>query len=100
MCQKRNVLEYIGRIRQAATEDEIICTENQDVVVELVSECPQQQPDMPDCAIIVCYLMRQYVHHMVIRRTIEGTTCVSAHATMVEAFVNGPSKGLEDVERG
>ncbi|KAI8002849.1 hypothetical protein LOK49_LG08G03377 [Camellia lanceoleosa] len=67
------------------------------MVLEAVNDCPQQRADALDCAIIVCYIMRQYIHHVRIQKAIEGTTCISARATMVEAFVNDPQKGLKDM---
>ena len=53
--------------------------------------------DSPDCAIIVCYIMRLYVHHIPIKRTMKDTNCVGACAAMVRAFVGNPVRGLKDV---
>ncbi|KAI8027497.1 hypothetical protein LOK49_LG02G00955 [Camellia lanceoleosa] len=92
---KRNVLDYIRRTCLAAGDNAIVCTEDRNMVLEAVINCPQQRADVPDCAIIVCYIMRQYVHNVGIHKAMEDTTCISACATMVEAFVNDPQKGLE-----
>ncbi|KAI8016250.1 hypothetical protein LOK49_LG05G03878 [Camellia lanceoleosa] len=49
-----------------------------------VTDCPQQRHDSEDCAIIVCAVMRQYVHHVDVDRSLQGDNCVILRANMVK----------------
>ncbi|GMP95336.1 hypothetical protein CsSME_00044421 [Camellia sinensis var. sinensis] len=59
-----------------------------------VSRCPQQKAESLDCGIIVCAIMRQYVHHYDVERTLQGSNCSVLRANMVKSFVNDPVRGL------
>ncbi|KAI8024768.1 hypothetical protein LOK49_LG02G00113 [Camellia lanceoleosa] len=65
-----------------------------DHVLEAVSRCPQQKAESLDCGIIVCAIMRQYVHHCDVERTLQGSNCSVLRANMVKSFVNDPVRGL------
>ncbi|GMP61423.1 hypothetical protein CsSME_00023898 [Camellia sinensis var. sinensis] len=66
--------------------------------VEAVTDCPQQKHDsyMEDCAIIMCAVMRQYVHHVDVNRSLQGDNCIILRANMVKGFVNDHGRGLKD----
>lgn len=64
--------------------------------LEAVTKCPQQKPGTLDCGVIVCAIMRQYVHRCDIERSLKGTNCIILCANMVKAFVNDPTRGLKD----
>ncbi|GMQ04738.1 hypothetical protein CsSME_00050062 [Camellia sinensis var. sinensis] len=63
-------------------------------VLEAVSRCPHQKAESLDCGIIVCAIMRQYVHHCDVERTLQGSNCSVLHANMVKSFINDPVRGL------
>ncbi|KAI7988185.1 hypothetical protein LOK49_LG13G00494 [Camellia lanceoleosa] len=65
-----------------------------DHVLEAVSRCPQQKAESLDCGIIVCAIMRQYMHHCDVERTLQGSNCSVLRANMVKSFVNDPVRGL------
>ncbi|KAI7994849.1 Endoglucanase 8 [Camellia lanceoleosa] len=68
--------------------------------VELVADCPQQKHDSEDCAIIMCAVMRQYVHHVDVNRSLQGDNCVVLRANMVKSFVNDHVFEFADKYRG
>ncbi|KAI7997855.1 hypothetical protein LOK49_LG10G02439 [Camellia lanceoleosa] len=63
--------------------------------LEAVTKCPQQKPRTLDCGVIVCAIMRQYVHRCDVERSLQGTNCIILRANMVKAFVNDPARGLK-----
>lgn len=48
-----------------------------------------------DCAVVVCAVMRQYVHHVDVARSLQGTNGIVLRANMVKGFVNDISRGLK-----
>ncbi|KAI8007783.1 hypothetical protein LOK49_LG07G03075 [Camellia lanceoleosa] len=64
--------------------------ESQDLVKELlvVDYCPQQKPDSNDCGVIVCFIMKQLVHHLDVDKSMGGESCRTMRASMVKSFVN------------
>ncbi|GMP57017.1 hypothetical protein CsSME_00021276 [Camellia sinensis var. sinensis] len=65
-----------------------------DHALEAMSRCPQQKVESLDCGIIVCAIMRQYVHHCDVEQTLQGSNCSVLRANMVKSFVNDPMRGL------
>ncbi|KAI8009780.1 hypothetical protein LOK49_LG06G01155 [Camellia lanceoleosa] len=63
---------------------------------EAVANCPQQKPGTLDCGVIVCAIMRQYVHRVIVERSLHGSNCIILRANMVKAFVNDPARGLKE----
>ncbi|CAL5409348.1 unnamed protein product [Camellia sinensis] len=59
-----------------------------------VIDCWQQSSDTPDCAIFVCYVMRQYIHGVEIDTTMGGLTLCGLRATIVKMFLNDQIRGL------
>ncbi|KAI8011412.1 hypothetical protein LOK49_LG06G00071 [Camellia lanceoleosa] len=49
-----------------------------------------------DCGVIVCAIMRQYVHRCDVKRMLQGSNCIILRANMVKAFVNDPARGLKE----
>ncbi|KAF5938554.1 hypothetical protein HYC85_022813 [Camellia sinensis] len=47
-----------------------------------------------DCAIIVCAVMRQYVNHVDVGRSLEGGNCSVLRADMVKRFIRDPIRGV------
>ncbi|GMP61140.1 hypothetical protein CsSME_00023725 [Camellia sinensis var. sinensis] len=94
---KGNVVNFVREKQLSSSGADVVLAQDRDCLLEVVTDSPQQRLDSPDCAIIVCYVMRQYVHHNGIKKTMEGTNCVKARATMVEAFVDVPTRGLQNV---
>ncbi|GMP42799.1 hypothetical protein CsSME_00012411 [Camellia sinensis var. sinensis] len=64
--------------------------------LEAVSKSPQQKPGTLDCGVIVCAIMRQYVHRCDVERLLRGSNCIILRANMVKAFVNDLVRGLKD----
>ncbi|KAI8017318.1 hypothetical protein LOK49_LG04G00399 [Camellia lanceoleosa] len=64
--------------------------ESQDLVKELlvVDYCPQQKLDSNDCRVIVCFIMKQLVHHLDVDKSMGGESCRTMRASMVKSFVN------------
>ncbi|GMP68495.1 hypothetical protein CsSME_00028102 [Camellia sinensis var. sinensis] len=87
---KEQVLNYVRRARQAVSHEDVVAMQDGDRILESIVDYPL------DCAIIVCYIMRQYIHHIPIKRTMEDTNCIGARVTMVRAFVGDPIHGMKD----
>ncbi|KAI8021170.1 hypothetical protein LOK49_LG03G01158 [Camellia lanceoleosa] len=64
--------------------------------LEAVTKCPQQKPGTLDCGVLVCAIMRQYVHRADVERSLHGSNCIILRANMVKAFVNDPTRGLKE----
>ncbi|KAL7161515.1 hypothetical protein ACSBR2_042058 [Camellia fascicularis] len=47
-----------------------------------------------DCAIFVCFIIRQYIHEVEIGNTMDGLTPFVLCAAMVKMFLNDSKKGL------
>ncbi|KAI8008835.1 hypothetical protein LOK49_LG07G02831 [Camellia lanceoleosa] len=75
--------------------DEVSIAETFNHPLEAVEDCPQQKADSLDCAVIVCAVMRQYVHHVDVARSLQGTNGIVLRANMVKGFVNDISRGLK-----
>ncbi|GMQ00611.1 hypothetical protein CsSME_00047622 [Camellia sinensis var. sinensis] len=65
-----------------------------DDTLESVMDCPQQEPDTADCAMMVCFIMRQYVYLIGIDNAMDGLTAVEYRAAMVKTFLNDLKRGL------
>ncbi|KAI8011085.1 hypothetical protein LOK49_LG06G00880 [Camellia lanceoleosa] len=91
----KNIVTDIQRQAMAANGlDEVVGTQDFDMMVESVAECPQQRAEMMDCAIIVCAVMRQYVNHIDVGRSLDGGNCSVLRAEMVRKFVGDPVRGV------
>ncbi|KAI8025818.1 hypothetical protein LOK49_LG02G00746 [Camellia lanceoleosa] len=64
--------------------------------LEAVTKCPQQKPGTLDCGVLVCAIMRQYVHRADVENSLHGSNCVILRANMVKAFLNDPTRGLKE----
>ncbi|KAI7993023.1 hypothetical protein LOK49_LG12G02688 [Camellia lanceoleosa] len=51
--------------------EQMVRTQEFDMTMESIIECPQQCLDIMDCEIIVCAIMRQYMHHVEMGRYLE-----------------------------
>ncbi|KAI8029302.1 Pre-mRNA-splicing factor ATP-dependent RNA helicase DEAH1 [Camellia lanceoleosa] len=91
MFLKKQVLSYVMCTIEAAANDGMASTQDVVAIIESVVDCPQHL----DYAIIMCYVMRQYVHHVDIERTMKDINCISARAAIVRAFVDDPVRGLK-----
>ncbi|KAI8013962.1 hypothetical protein LOK49_LG05G01526 [Camellia lanceoleosa] len=49
-----------------------------------------------DCGVIVCAIMRQYVHRADVERSLHGSNCIILRENLVKAFVNDPAHGLKE----
>ena len=49
-----------------------------------------------DCGVLVCAIMRQYVHRADVERLLHGSNCIILRANMVKAFLNDPTRGLKE----
>ncbi|KAI8000120.1 hypothetical protein LOK49_LG09G01498 [Camellia lanceoleosa] len=95
ICLRDTVIEIQrGTVGVLGDDDATQCGE---LGVVSVTDCPQQRHDSEDCAIIVCAVMRQYVHHVDIDRSLQGDNCVILRANMVKGFVNDHERGLKDM---
>ncbi|GMP86289.1 hypothetical protein CsSME_00039114 [Camellia sinensis var. sinensis] len=74
--------------------EQLVGTQDFDMPMESVTECPQQRSETMDCVIIVCAVMRQYVNHVEVGRALEGGDCSVLRANMVKMFVNDPVRGV------
>ncbi|KAI8024824.1 hypothetical protein LOK49_LG02G00259 [Camellia lanceoleosa] len=91
----KNIVTDIQRQSMAANGlDEVVGTQDFDMMVESVAECPQQRAETMDCAIIVCAVMRQYVNHVDVGRSLDGGNCSVLRAEMVRKFVGDPVRGV------
>ncbi|KAI8002516.1 UDP-glucuronate:xylan alpha-glucuronosyltransferase 2 [Camellia lanceoleosa] len=72
ICWKNIVTDIQRRAMAANSFDQLVGTQDFDMIVESVAECPQQRVETMDCAIIVCVVMRQYVNHVDVGRSLEG----------------------------
>ncbi|GMP96143.1 hypothetical protein CsSME_00044915 [Camellia sinensis var. sinensis] len=73
-----------------------VTSENIDGPLEALGDCPQQHPESPDCAIMVCFIMRQYINNVEVEGSMDGMTASAFRAKMVKAFINDPQRGLQN----
>ncbi|KAI8021267.1 hypothetical protein LOK49_LG03G03135 [Camellia lanceoleosa] len=84
----RNIVTEVQRQSLVARGmDDLVATQDFDIPLESVVDCPQQRPEALDCAIIVCAIMRQYVHHIEVGRSLEGGNCSVLRANMERKLV-------------
>ncbi|KAI7997595.1 hypothetical protein LOK49_LG10G01229 [Camellia lanceoleosa] len=87
ICWK-NIVTKVQRQSMATHGlDQLVGTQDFDMSVESVAECPQQRPKTMDCAIIVCTLMRQYVNHVDVGHSLEEGNCSVLRANMGKSFI-------------
>ncbi|KAI8013929.1 hypothetical protein LOK49_LG05G03750 [Camellia lanceoleosa] len=92
---KERVSFVMKRSLRADGIDEVSIAETFNHHLEAVEDCPQQKADSLDCAVVVCAVMRQYVHHVDVARSLQGTNGIVLRANMVKGFVNDISRGLK-----
>ncbi|GMP48230.1 hypothetical protein CsSME_00015653 [Camellia sinensis var. sinensis] len=91
----KKIVTDIQRQAMAANGlEQLVGMQDFDMMVESVSECPQQRAETMDCAIIVCAVMRQYVNHVDVGRSLEGGNCSVLRADMVKRFIRDPIRGV------
>ncbi|KAI8031003.1 hypothetical protein LOK49_LG01G03433 [Camellia lanceoleosa] len=86
----------VSEVQRQTIGNESIDTQDYDPLLESVADCPQQRLESLDCAIIVCAVMRQYVHHVEVRRSLHRGNCSVLRAIMLKSFVNDPLRGLKN----
>ncbi|KAI8011509.1 hypothetical protein LOK49_LG06G02966 [Camellia lanceoleosa] len=97
--QQRKALSLkniVSEVQRQTIGNEAIDTQDCDTPLESVADCPQQRPESLDCAILVCAVMRQYVRHVEVRRSLHGGNCSVLRAIMVKSFVNDEVRGLKN----
>ncbi|KAI8022519.1 hypothetical protein LOK49_LG03G00073 [Camellia lanceoleosa] len=67
---KERVSIVMKRSLRADGIDEVSIAETFNHPLEAVEDCPPQKADSLDCAVIVCAMMRQYVHHVDVARSL------------------------------
>ncbi|KAI7984783.1 hypothetical protein LOK49_LG14G02035 [Camellia lanceoleosa] len=82
ICMKERVSSVMKRSLRADGIDEVSIAETFNHPLEAVEDCPQQKADSLDCAVIVCAVMRQYVHHVDVARSLQGTNGIVLRANM------------------
>ncbi|THG07714.1 hypothetical protein TEA_009663 [Camellia sinensis var. sinensis] len=55
--------------------------------LEAMTKCLQQKTGMLDCGVIVCAIMRQYVHRCDVECSLQGTNCIILRANMWVLFL-------------
>ncbi|KAI8006829.1 hypothetical protein LOK49_LG07G02809 [Camellia lanceoleosa] len=86
----------VSEVQRQTIGNESIDTQDCDPPLESVVDCPQQRPESLDCAILVCAVMRQYVRHVEVGRSLHGGNCSVLRAIMVKSFVNDEVRGLKN----
>ncbi|GMP90129.1 hypothetical protein CsSME_00041396 [Camellia sinensis var. sinensis] len=66
----------VSEVQRQTMGNDSIDTQEHDPPLESVVDCPQQCPESLDCAIIVCAVMRQFVCHVDVSRSLHGATAV------------------------
>ncbi|KAI7986983.1 hypothetical protein LOK49_LG14G01360 [Camellia lanceoleosa] len=94
ICAKQWVVKFHNRSVGVGARTTNVAPPYIDGTLESVMDCPQQAADTVDCAMIVCFLMRQYVQKVEINTTMDGVTTTAYRASMVSTFVNDPVRGL------
>ncbi|KAI7986906.1 hypothetical protein LOK49_LG14G00376 [Camellia lanceoleosa] len=59
-----------------------------------VADCSQQSPELSDCGIFVCFIVKQHIREADVNNTMDGLTPTTMRAAMVEMFLSSPEKGL------
>ncbi|KAI8012420.1 hypothetical protein LOK49_LG06G03523 [Camellia lanceoleosa] len=86
----------VSEVQRQTIGNDAIDTQDCDTPLESVADCPQQRPESLDCAILVCAVMRQYVRHVEVRRSLHGGNCSVLRAIMVKSFVNDEVRRLKN----
>ncbi|KAI7981813.1 hypothetical protein LOK49_Contig12G00016 [Camellia lanceoleosa] len=93
---KERVTDVMEQTLREFGLDEQSIRANFNSTLEAVTKCPQQKPGTLDCGVLVCAIMRQYVHRADVERSLHGSNCIILRANMVKAFVNDPTRGLKE----
>ncbi|GMQ03518.1 hypothetical protein CsSME_00049291 [Camellia sinensis var. sinensis] len=88
------MVKYHNRIVGVGARTTNVAPPYIDGTLESIMDCPQQAADTVDCAMIMCFLMRQYVQKVGINTTMDGVTTTAYRASMVKTFVNDLVRGL------
>ncbi|KAI8022405.1 hypothetical protein LOK49_LG03G03528 [Camellia lanceoleosa] len=86
----------VSEVQRQTIGNDSIDTQDCDPPLESVVDCPQQRPESLDCAILMCAVMRQYVRHVEVRRSLHGGNCSVLQVIMVKSFVNDEVRGLKN----
>ncbi|KAF5956414.1 hypothetical protein HYC85_003639 [Camellia sinensis] len=89
-------LNVVLEVQRQAMRDCWVDTQDFNKPLESVVDCPQQRPDLLDCAIIVCAVIHQYAHHVDVGRSLHDGNCSVLRATMVKEFINDLVRGLKN----
>lgn len=87
---KQWVEEYYTKFVWPRLATGTVRTPNFDRLLISVIDCPQQSPEASDCAIFICYIIRQYMHGCDITATMKGLTPLELRAAIVNMFLNDP----------
>lgn len=93
---KQWVVDYTKRVQGKVQAVAGVTSENMDGPLEALGDCPQQHPESPDCAVMVCFIMRQYANNVEVEGSMDGMTASAFRAEMVKAFINDPRRGLRN----
>ncbi|KAI7987211.1 hypothetical protein LOK49_LG13G01511 [Camellia lanceoleosa] len=96
ICMKERVFSVMKRSLRANGIDEQSIDETFNHLFESIADCPQQRVDSLDCAVIVCAVIRQYVHNLDVGGSLQGNNDIVLRANMVKGFVNDTIRGLKD----
>ncbi|KAI8026107.1 hypothetical protein LOK49_LG02G00499 [Camellia lanceoleosa] len=86
----------VSEVQRQTMGNDSIDTQEYYPPLESVVDYPQQRPESLDCAIIVCVVMRQYVRHVDVSKSLHGGNCSVLRVIMVKTFVNDPLRGLKN----
>ncbi|KAL7238675.1 hypothetical protein ACSBR2_004717 [Camellia fascicularis] len=59
-----------------------------------VVDCPQQVPELSDCGIFVCFIIRQYIRGAEVNTMMDGLTPTGLRVAMVDMFLSDLDRGL------
>ncbi|THG10630.1 hypothetical protein TEA_024598 [Camellia sinensis var. sinensis] len=84
---KQWVVNYTNRVRGKVQSVVGVTSKNIDGPLEALGDCPQQHPESPDCAIMVCFIIRQYVNNVEVEGSMDGMTASAFRAEMLGCLV-------------
>lgn len=61
---KQWVVNYTKRVPGKVQSIAGVTSEKMDGPLEAFGDCPQQHPESPNCAVMVCFIMRQYANNV------------------------------------
>ncbi|GMP88762.1 hypothetical protein CsSME_00040623 [Camellia sinensis var. sinensis] len=90
------VVDYTKRAAGKLSSIVGVTSENIDGPLEALGDFPQQHSESPNCAIMVCFIMRQYANNVEVEGSMDGMAASAFRAEMIKAFINDPHRGLRN----